>query len=357
MNKLFYIQPLLPSYRFFLVRQLAASFKLSVLCGQPSQGSGFGDILPEGVTTLHCPHIYMLGGRLQWQQGVLRALREVRPDRVLACANTRDITFWILLIWCRMQGIKVFAHGQGLYAKRKVSLPWRLMYRLMFQLVERYIAYTSLSRDSLLAIGAAPEKVVVADNSIQVASSAAAITKTGMEAGVLFLGRLRRECKLEQLVTAVGHLRAKHPDASLHVIGGGELEAEYRKRFNQEWVIFHGVVYDDAQILDISRECRVGCYPGNAGLSVVHYFALRLPAVVHDDMPAHMGPEPSYLQHRKNGMLFNREHTVDCMTEALQTIWNVPIAEYQAMSTAAFAEYERLNSPSLGEKIVAILRG
>lgn len=357
MKNTFYIQPLIPSYRAELVARLAENFELTVVCGQPPQGSGFSEALSNGITALNCPHVSLLGGRLLWQRGVMAALWGRRPDLILACANPRDITFWVLLLWGVWRDVPVYSHGQGLYSKRKVTWPWRMMYRCMLLFTERYIAYTPLSRDSLLAIGVSPEKVVVADNSIRVAADAKLLTKTGTESGVLFVGRLREKCNLENLVDAVARLRIKDPEAVLHIVGSGELEVKYREQFNQSWVIFHGAVYDDYRILNISRDCRVGCYPGNAGLSVVHYFALRLPPLVHSDMPAHMGPEPSYVQDGVNGMLFSPEQKSDGISVALEKIWEMPITEYQTLSSTAFAEYERLNSPSMGEKIVEILRG
>lgn len=353
----FYIQPLLTSYRAEVVEKLIQSFSLTILCGNTTGNSGFRTITSKDVPVIEAPMRQLLGGRLLWQHNICAALRREKPELVLTCANVRDLTYWWLLFWARRNGVKVFSHGQGLYSKRHIGglLAW--LYRTAAKLSHRYVCYTELSRQTMLTAGCPPEKLAVADNAIRFAVDAADMQKTGTEQGVLFVGRLREECNLEYLVDAVAHLRTQHPDAVLHIVGSGELEAEYRTRFNQPWVIFHGAIYDDARILEISRNCRVGCYPGNAGLSVVHYFALRLPPLAHSDMPAHMGPEPSYIQDGVNGVLFCRTQKADGIAVALEKIWNMPIAEYQALSSAAFAEYERLNSPSLGEKMVAIIGG
>ncbi|OWK40078.1 Glycosyl transferases group 1 [Pseudomonas oleovorans subsp. oleovorans] len=356
MSKVFYIQPILTSYRQDLVTQLEGVAKLTILCDVPTNKSGFSTVRNDKTLQVRCPHLYLLGGRLLWQQGVRKAVIQDKPEVVLACANVRDLTYWWLLFWARRNGVKVFSHGQGLYSKRHVGGLIAWLYRTAARLSHRYVCYTELSRQTMLAAGCPPEKLAVADNAIRFSVDAANMQKTSTEQGVLFVGRLREQCNLEHLVDAVARLRIRHPEVVLHVVGSGELEADYRARFDQVWVIFHGAVYDDARILEISRDCRVGCYPGNAGLSVVHYFALRLPPLVHSDMPAHMGPEPSYVQDGVNGMLFSREQKAEGIAAALEKIWGLPIAEYQALSTAAFSEYERLNSPSMGEKMVRILR-
>lgn len=354
--KIAYIQPLLASYRQNLVEKLSDSFDLVVLCGNSAANSGFHTTASGVAPVIEAPMKRLLGGRFLWQSNVRATLLREKPELVLACANVRDLTYWWLLFWARRNGIKVFSHGQGLYSKRHIGGLIAWLYRTAARLSHRYVCYTELSRQTMLAAGCPPEKLAVADNTIRFSADAADVQKTGEEKGVLFIGRLREECNLELLVDAIAHLRGQHPDAVLHVVGSGELEAEYRARFAQPWVIFHGAVYDDAKIMEVSRDCRVGCYPGNAGLSVVHYFALRLPPLVHGDMPAHMGPEPSYVQNGANGVIFSRAQKAEGIAVALEKIWEMPSEEYQTLSSEAFAEYERLNSPSMGEKMVRILR-
>jgi len=357
LTKLFYIQPLIPSYRIEVVRKLAECFRLSVLSGTPANNSGFSSIPVENLKFINCPHLSLFGGQIFWQRNVFSAFVSERPEIVLACANVRDITFWLLAIFSFFFRIKFYAHGQGGFSSTNKNFVFRLLYGLMFVFVDKYIAYTEFSRDSLLSIGLPKNKIVVADNSIEVQANAKFYIKSGKEPGVLFLGRLRHECKLEDLVSALDDLRTRYPDVVLHVVGGGELESEYRQRFDIPWVYFHGAVFDEDSILQISRDCRVGCYPGDAGLSVVHYFALRLPSIVHDEITSHMGPEPSYVIDGKNGIFFSRKERSAGVLKALEKLWMLPDKDYQAMSRESFAKYERLNSPSLGEKIVSILRG
>lgn len=353
---MFYIQPLLASYRVDLVEKLARNFSLTILCGSSASNSGFSTVTSEKVSIIDAPMKSLLGGRLLWQHNVRASLRQENPELVLACANVRDLTYWWLLLWARRNGVKVFSHGQGLYSKRHIGGLIAWLYRTAARLSHRYVCYTELSRQTMLAAGCPPEKLAVADNAIRFSADAADMQKTGTEHGVLFVGRLREECSLEHLVDAVARMRTRHPEVVLHVVGSGELEADYRARFDQSWVIFHGAVYDDARILEISRDCRVGCYPGNAGLSVVHYFALRLPPVVHGDLPAHMGPEPSYVQDGVNGLCYAREHQVEGIWGALEKAWCMAAVEYQVMSAAAFQEYQRLNSPSMAERMVSIIK-
>lgn len=353
--KLFYIQPIITSYRQKLVECLSNDFDLTVLHGAPANNSGFLSLITNNVRSIECMHSSIFSGRLVFQHGVLEAIRESSPDAILTCANVRDLTYWRLLFLCRKMKIRVFSHGQGLYSKKQVSPFIAFLYRSAVRLSYKYICYTPISRDSLVSIGCSSGKLEIADNSIRFSADAGSTPKRGDEQGILFIGRLREQCQLEDLVSAVLKLREIHPTAILHVIGSGELEPAYREQYKQEWIIFHGAIYDDEKTLEISRECRVGCYPGNAGLSVVHFFSLRLPPILHDDIFSHMGPEPSYVQNKINGITFKKTHTSEAINNALLDIWEMPTEKYLEISNAAFSKYEHLNAPSMETKMLNIL--
>lgn len=355
MTKLFYIQPILTSYRKDLILKLSTDYELTILCGTPVNNSGFRSPEQQNLNTIHCPHKSIMRGRLAIQSGILNAIRTHKPDIVLTCANMRDITYWRLLFLCRKMKIKVFSHGQGLYSKKKAHPLLAFLYRSAVHLSHKYICYTQISRNSLITANCAPEKLEVADNSIKFSVDASEISKRGDEQGVLFIGRLREQCGLEDLIKAVAILRESHSTAKLHVVGSGEFESTYREQYKQPWIVFHGAVYNDEKILELSLDCRVGCYPGNAGLSVVHYFSLRLPPILHDDIYSHMGPEPSYVRNGVNGITFQKSRGYQAIGETLLDAWKLPTEEYLKISNAAFSEYRHLNTPTMETKILHIL--
>lgn len=353
--KLLYVQPILTSYRQDLVRRLSEEYKLTIVCGIPKQDSGFLSNIPQKIEFISASHSSIIRGKLLIQKGVIDAIKKNKPDIVLTCANMRDITYWQLLFLCRKLKIKVFSHGQGLYSKPKKIMLLKFLYRTATRLSFKYICYTSISRDSMLAAGCSPEKLVVADNSIKFSIDAESLVKRGDENGILFVGRLRDQCELENLISAVSNLRSSYPNVILHVVGSGELEASYRALFNYPWINFYGAIYDDAEIIKISTECRIGCYPGNAGLSVVHYFSLRLPPLVHDNIYLHMGPEPSYVKNNINGFTFSKSSSQNSLDNTLLDLWKKPQSEYQKISAAAFEKYKELNTPPMEIKILKIL--
>lgn len=359
MNKeLYVIQPLITGYRRELLATLGANYQLVVLSDHACEGkNGFSAVTFEACQSRIDTRIFKLfSGKLSYQTKVLTQPYR-SGDAAIIFADPRFISFWLLLLLARLRGVKVFAHGQGNFAYPSASLFRRLMYKLICKLAHRYVCYNEFVRAAMLRIGCDSGKLSVAENSAQIDLPVGPEGKDYTADGVLFIGRLRHGCSIEIAVEAISELRKQFSDACLHVIGGGEDEQRYRREFSYlDWVHFHGSLYDGQQISSISSKCRVGCYPGSAGLSVVHYFALSLPAVLHSEIHLHMGPEPSYVADGVNGFLFKPDlNPVIALTEALQRAWNLPASKLRKIGERAFATYQNLTNPTLGQRFVCVL--
>ncbi|HTH59793.1 MAG TPA: glycosyltransferase [Paraburkholderia sp.] len=353
----FYVQPLIARYRMEVVESLNRQFNVKVFArSEGIEASGFSREMP------HCEEfIETRIGRL-WSPGihmqshVLRRLVVDRPDAVLIFADVRYLSLWLALVAGRVMGVPVLIHGQGLYRHKPAGLLRAACYRLAVALAKRYVCYTEASRASLERIGCPGSKLVVANNSMTVSHTVAPTEKTGAEDGVLFIGRLREGSHLEGLIEAVGQLRAEGHNITLHVIGGGELGDALRREYGvRDYVVWYGATFDDQEIAAISRRCRVGCYPGAAGLSIVHMFALSLPPVVHDRLPLHMGPEPAYVEHGRTGYVFARDGGTGALAATLREVWAIPPGTMRATAAAAYATYRELNSPTLGSRLAEIV--
>lgn len=355
--RLLYVQPLLASYRNGVIRSLESRYDLVVaadVAGGSSQG--FSPAKTSSARLVQAPVHHFLRGRLAWQKGLCRICLVERPDIVLSFANPRFLSFWLLLILSRLSGRRFYSHGQGLYAYPASGLARRILYRLMVALSTRYICYTELSRQSLLAIGCPVEKLAVADNSIDISACIEPQERSYAEDGLLFIGRLREGCRLEHLVEAVRFLLEEYPKTRLHVIGAGDFLFDYQQSFADcPWIVWHGSVHDHEQVAAISRQCRIGCYPGDAGLSVVHFFGLALPPLVHQVFAEHMGPEPSYVRDGVNGFLFAKTADGSGLKAALKKIWDMDAGVLREVGESAFHTYKALNAPSLGDRFLRIL--
>jgi len=354
--RLLVVQPLLARYRIPAFRTLAEEYEVTLLSdSRAGTKSGFDSSVPEWLNQQEGKVIPVIPNRVFWQRGVVRGLWS-RPDAVLISANLRFISFWMALALCVAVRIPMYSYGQGLYSQPSPGLTRALAMRFVCALSRKYVCYTETCRQSLLDAGCDSSKVVVALNSVTLESVIRPDEKNLSEAGILFIGRLRHRTGLDTLVNAACRLRERHGEVRLHVVGDGDEAPILRSMYSScSWITWHGAIHNDREIAEISRDCRIGCYPGDAGLSVVHFFGLSLPPVVHSTMHEHMGPEPSYVNDNENGFLFSKAGGAEALAQRLETVWNLDPGDMGKAMSGAFDTYLALNSPPLGTRLVSIL--
>jgi len=341
--------------------ELAEHCPLDLVISPEPSAMGF-DVAPlTDGPTVRCfsgPTFMPVGKKLGWiQLSVLRYIVRERPRALFINGNPRYLTFWIALLWAKALGIPAYAHGHGFYRRGRIGGPYKLMMRALLKLVTSYICYAPLVRQAFLDNGFPAEKLTVAHNSMINRCPVPPAEKTGTESGVLFIGRLRRESRLDLLVRVVERIRREDGlSLRVHVIGDGEEAKDLRTQVRDyPWVVFHGGVYDAEQIRQVSLDCFAGCYPGKAGLSVVHMMSLSLPVITHNDLRAH-GPEPSFIRDGVSGWLFDQKDPEQSLYQAIRSLAFDPL-KVAGMRRNAFADYQSLAHPSLAERLWTIMGG
>jgi glycosyltransferase involved in cell wall biosynthesis len=278
MATLFYVQPLIPRYRLEVAESLARLFELKIFAGSEQLAAlGFSTENPSCDEFVGTDVVSIGIPRLKCQNKIFGRILRDRPNAVLIFGDLNYLSMWLILVAGRLIGVPIIMHGQGLFRYPDAGRIRRLTYRIAVKLSAKYICYSDASRVSLEEVGCAKAKLAVAHNSLCTPHTISPEEKTGDESGILFLGRLRNASNLEWLVEAVERMRSAGHKVCLHLIGDGEFGEKLRTMYqDRNYLIWHGAVYDEASIAEISRECRIGCYPGAAGLSVVHMFGLSL---------------------------------------------------------------------------------
>jgi glycosyltransferase involved in cell wall biosynthesis len=359
MKRLCVIQPILTSYRLPLFLELSRYCQVDVLFSASNAAKGYGNFVQTNtpaVRYFEIPTLRPFGNQIgMFQRGVVSYLLREEPDAVVIFANPRYLSFWTTLIVARLFGISIYAHGHGVYKRVRTGMLYRLMIKQMLQLVTGYIAYAPSVRESFVAHGFSGRKVRVAHNSVTVSSTALPQEKTGRELGILFIGRLRRDCNLSLLFRTVRRLRDEDGLAlDVHVVGSGECASELRGEWGEiPSIHWYGELYDEEEIRRISLDCFLGCHPGSAGLSVVHMMALSLPVVTHNNVSQH-GPEVTFIQNGIQGRFYDYAEPEESLYRELKALAKQP-AIVTKMQHAAFYRYKKIVDPSLAERLWAIV--
>jgi glycosyltransferase involved in cell wall biosynthesis len=354
------VQPNLTQYRMPVFLELSRHCRVDLLFSPAKSELGFGEVKrPQtaNVRFFEVTTVKPFGEKFGMMQlGIAKYLFRERPEAVIIFANPRYFSFWTTLLLGRLLGIKVFAHGHGLYKWERINFFYRLMVKVMLRLVTSYIAYAPYVRRSFVMHGFSIDKVSVAPNSLQLSATVRPEEKSGRERGILFVGRLRKDSNLELLLEAVARLRQESGlPLTIEIAGSGECATQLHRQYGAEpWIHWYGEVYDPERIREISLQCFAGCYPGDAGLSVLHMMALSLPVVTHNQLARHKGPEPSFIEDGVSGILYDRTSSQESLLKALRSL-AADASRRCEMQRAAFARYRELVDPSLATHLWGII--
>jgi glycosyltransferase involved in cell wall biosynthesis len=334
--------------------EMAAYCDVDIVFSPTPSGKGFGPVPTSSdprVRYFVVPTLRPFGNRLgmiQW--GFASRIIRHKPDAIIISADPRYFSFWTTLILAKLLDIPIHAHGHGVYRKSQISVPYRVMISMLLSLVTTYICYAPMVLDSLIRHGFDAKKLRVAHNSLTNICTVKPEEKDGREMGILFVGRLRDDSNVGILLRVVRNLRDGVAPLTLHVVGSGQQELALKNEADgSPWVVFHGEVYDPREIRDISRQCCLGCYPGNAGLSVIHLMSLSLPVITHDNLQTH-GPEASFIRNCENGILFDGRNPEESLYQAIKQLV-VDRRKMADMQRQAYATFEDLVNPPLAARM------
>lgn len=344
------IQPYITNYRLPIFKSFSKDYK-TILCASVDNSFNVDlNIDDKDFKFIKTEEKRLLKGKLFWQNSLIKYCKREKPNNLFITANPRYLSTWLLLIFAKIANKKVFLHGQGLYSKENISKSNKIIYALFNKLCDKYICYTDTSKESLIGLPIY-KKCEVAENSIVNNNE---IAKQDIsQNGVLFIGRLRDGSNIEMLIESMVNIN-KNNNLSLHIIGDGDSLEKLKNQYNYNWITFYGPIYDNSQISEISKKCILGCYPGDAGLSVLHYMSLSLPVIVHSDMKKHMGPEASYVEEDIEGVYFKRNNQ-NSLEESLK---NLILDKNKILKVQknAFMKYKKITKPSLSDRFLKIIR-
>ena len=348
------IQPILTSYRKQLFNDLSNNFDKVNIYSIQNSGNGFKNNIQGKFNSIHTP---LIGSRnkIYYQKGIIYSIIKNKPTAIYLTADFRAVHYYFILVIAKILNIPIFAHGQGLYDKPNPSLIHRILFKTTIWLSNSYVCYTKSVYQTLIDIGISSNKLSIMDNTIVNEFPIKSEEKINIKNKLLYIGRLREGCNLELLFDVIKILYEDNIKLTLDIVGDGEKRVElekYANKLNLD-INFLGAIYDDELISNLSKDCKIGVYPGDAGLSVVHYMSLSLVPIVHSDLTKHMGPEPSYIKNNENGLMFIRNDKNSLAKVIRKALKNQELSIN--LSKNAFNTYESLLSPTMADKLIHIM--
>ena len=78
-------------------------------------------------------------------------------------------------------------------------------------------------------------------------------------------------------------------------------------------------------------------------------------SLTHSDLASHMGPEPSYIEDRKNGWFYEPAYNFEALAKAIEEIWSLPQKDICNLQNNAFETYQLLSNPPFHVRMLKLI--
>jgi glycosyltransferase involved in cell wall biosynthesis len=364
-------QGFIPHYRIAFFEQLARSNEIDyvVFHGKPPSGRGHrAATKPLGFPNVQVENRELtVAGRQVVAQPIVRTIARGSFAGAVLGAELKLLSNVAVAALLSAWGKPVVLWGHG-YDKRDEGGegPIRGVAGALKSWYARraagYLAYTTGGAERLLANGVDPGRVTVVQNTLDMPRQeelrrrfenddpSALKHELGLAPDthvLLYIGRLYREKRVEQLVEVARGLRQPGASAGpfkIVVIGDGPDRARVEGFAGMHPEIqFMGELYDE----DVARWLRVATavvMPGKVGLTVNHALAHGVPILTR--ATALHAPEIDYVQDGENGLIV--DGNLDAYTAAISEVLRTPGLQQQlargAMTTGRDLSLEAMVS-------------
>lgn len=300
----------------------------------------FGDSRPGKIAPFDVTQLKHFKGTLHnincgpfyWQRGVLKLLRSDYTD-IITPGDTYCLSTWALLFFAKWHKKRVYLWTHGAYGNEHGLKLYLTKKRV--KLCAGVFLYGNYAKQLLLKYGADEKKLHVIYNSLDYDNQIGLREKVSKESpyiehfnnkckNLIFIGRLTRIKKLDQLIKAVSILKEKRHNVNLTFVGDGEEMARLQgltKELNLEQQIwFYGACYDELQKSELLYHADLCVSPGNVGLTAMDAMSFGTPVISHNNMLNQM-PEVEAIEEGKTGGYF-KENDIDSLADSIEKWFN-----------------------------------
>ena len=315
MKRLLILQNVVLPYRKPVYNGLALDYDVTVLhSGMPTVG--LDDIYQE----IRVPSRRL--GLFYIQNGVFEEVLSRKYDVIIAMFDLRWPMYILPMLMDKQRYEKWILWGHWYSRRFAVNYirDW-LMKR-----ADAILLYGSGEIDRMIHRGIQKHKIFVADNTIHVPNHCD--YSNHAKNSLLFVGRLQRRKKIDQLIDAFAHIIDKIPkNVTLEIVGDGgyiyHLLEKVRRLDLEDRIVFHGGIDQHDRLAKLFSRAFAYVSPGHVGLGLLHSFAYGIPVITtsNSEKSERHWTEIEFLKHRVSGFICADENELE---EILIEICNSP---------------------------------
>lgn len=298
-----------------------------------------------------------------WKKGVLQLLFKRRYTTFLMLAESRSLTDYLFILMARILRKKVYIWTHGWYGKETKLEAF--LKRCQLSLVEGIFVYSHYGRNLIIQQGILSEKIFVIHNSLhydQQKSLRDSIVPSYIykdyfnndNPTIIFIGRLTKVKKLDQLLAALDMLKAKGEYYNLVLVGEGT-EKEYLQHMVdvlnlKENVWFYGACYDERMNAEFLYNADLCVAPGNIGLTAMHAMVFGCPCISHSTFKWQM-PEFEAIKPGITGDFFDKDD-VNSLADSISNWFAKKANQRDNVRKACFNEIDTQWNPYFQMEVI-----
>lgn len=310
-----------PFYRYPIYSRLSESFDCDFYFGTSGTAKPF---CPENLKGFkHKINSRKIFKNFVWDSNI-KDIFSSKYSCYLLTGSPDYLINWLILIYAKMSGKKVYywTHGIREHVKGLKSL---IISKLFYLPADGVFLYGKKSIPFLKEIGCKAEKLIVIHNSLDTEkldkiynglkdSSIYNKHFNNSNPTIIYIGRLQKRKKINQLIEAVALLKQRGKEVNL-VIVGKELDDYSLKDLSKSLKVesnvwFYGESYNEENNAELLYNSYLCVCPAAVGLTCIHSLSYGTPVLSNDDfknqMPEHEAIVPNF-----TGSFFAKDNVVD----------------------------------------------
>jgi len=236
------------------------------------------------------------------------------------------ITVWLQLILNLFLGKKTYLWTHGWYGNEGFFK--KIIKKTFFGLSSGVFLYGEYAKEKMIENGFKESKLHVIFNSLdytnqlkhrkQLTKNNVFLDKfTNRNPTLIFIGRLTKVKKLEQVITAKINCKTAF---NLVFIGNGEekenLENLVTKHDIKHTTWFYGACYNESELASLIYNADICVSPGNVGLTAMHSLMYGTPVITHNNFANQM-PEFESIVENETGFFFE-ENDIESLSKVIE---------------------------------------
>ena len=245
---------------------------------------------------------------------------------------TGDFTMiinWLIILYAKVFRKKVFLWTHGIKTD-KLSRRQRILLRLFYTHVTGILMYNQYNCKYMKMIGCKDKCLHVFHNSLDTKLQSSYYKKlspshiyqqhfNNEHPTLIYIGRIQRVKKTEQILDAMYLLKQKGIDLNLVVVGANiddDIFTQKMEEFNlQKNVWMYGPCFDEVKNSELIYNAAVCVSPGNVGLTCVHVLSYGTPVITNDNFSTQM-PEYEAIKKGITGDFF-KENDIEDLSDKI----------------------------------------